>query len=45
MRPLRRFVPRVFNFTVKHRDDERFREEMKEHVALQAEENIRLQPY
>lgn len=41
MRPLKRLFARVRNFTTKRRGDERLREEMEEHLALQTEENIR----
>jgi hypothetical protein len=41
MRAVRRICARFFNFTTNRRGDERLREEMKEHVTLQKEENIR----
>ncbi|MGH9344747.1 MAG: ADOP family duplicated permease [Terriglobia bacterium] len=41
MRSLRRLFARISNFAAKRRGDERLREEMKEHVALQTEENMR----
>ncbi|MGA7155419.1 MAG: ABC transporter permease [Acidobacteriaceae bacterium] len=41
MRALRRFFSRFVNVTAKRRGDERLREEMKEHVTLQTEENMR----
>src|SRR6202451_3916193 len=41
MRFLRRFFIRLSNFTTGRRDDQRLREEMAEHVALQTEENLR----
>ncbi len=41
MRFLRRFFIRLSNFTSGKRADQRLREEMAEHVALQAEENLR----
>jgi predicted permease len=42
MKPFKRLLARVRNFTTKHRGDERLREEMEEHLALQTEENIRV---
>src|ERR1700724_1297062 len=41
MKPLKRLFARVRNFTTKRRGDERLREEIEEHLALQREENIR----
>ncbi len=41
MRSLRRFFARLSNFAMKRPDDERLREEIEEHIALQTEENIR----
>jgi predicted permease len=41
MRFLRRFFIRLSNFTTGRRADQRLREEMAEHVALQTEENLR----
>lgn len=41
MSALRRFLSRLGNFVSSRRDDERLREEIKEHIALQTEENIR----
>jgi hypothetical protein len=41
MRLLRRFLARLKNFATGRRDDQRLREEMEEHLALQAEENLR----
>ncbi len=41
MKPLKRLFARVRNFTTKRRGDERLREEIEEHLALQTEENIR----
>jgi putative ABC transport system permease protein len=41
MRFLRRFFIRLSNFTTGRRADQRIREEMAEHVALQTEENLR----
>ena len=41
MRFLRRFFIRLSNFTTGRRADQRLREEMAEHLALQTEENLR----
>src|SRR6202453_707559 len=41
MRFLRRFFIRLSNFTTGRRADQRLQEEMAEHLALQAEENLR----
>ena len=41
MRPLNRFLVRIWNFTTGHRNDERLREELDQHIALQTEENVR----
>lgn len=41
MRPLKRLLSRIWNFTVNRRGDSRLREEIEEHIELQAEENIR----
>ena len=41
MRFLRRFLIRLSNFTTGRRSDQRLHEEMAEHLALQAEENLR----
>ena len=41
MKFLRRFLVRLSNFTAGRRADERLKEEMAEHVALQTEENLR----
>src|ERR1700677_3933945 len=41
MKFLRRFFIRLSNFTAGRRADERVREEMAEHLALQTEENLR----
>src|ERR1700724_96231 len=38
---LRRFFIRLSNFTTGRRADQRLREEMAEHLALQTEENLR----
>ena len=41
MRFLRRFFIRLWNFATGRRADQRFREELAEHLALQTEENLR----
>ncbi|MGB6687298.1 MAG: ABC transporter permease [Terracidiphilus sp.] len=41
MRFLRRFLARLANFAKNRRADQRLREEMAEHIALQTEENLR----
>ena len=41
MRSLNRFLKRLTNFLTRRRDDQRLREEIKEHLALQTEENLR----
>jgi predicted permease len=41
MRSLRRFLSRLGYFVTRRRDDERLREEIEEHIALQTEENLR----
>lgn len=41
MRILNRLFARMWNFGLGIRDDERLREEMEAHVAMQAEENVR----
>jgi hypothetical protein len=41
MKLLKRLFARVRNFTTKRRGDERLREEMEEHLALQTEQNVR----
>jgi predicted permease len=41
MRALNRFFTRLLNFVSRRRDDERLREEMESHLAIQAAENIR----
>ena len=41
MKFLRRFFIRLSNFTTGRRADQRLREEMAEHLALQTEENLR----
>jgi predicted permease len=39
--PLRRFLARLVNVASPRRDDERFREEIEQHLALQTAENLR----
>src|SRR5580658_2359223 len=39
--PLRRFLARLVNLASPRRDDELFREEIEEHLALQTAENLR----
>ena len=41
MRALKRFFARIRNFVVSRHGDERLREEMEWHIALQTEENVR----
>ncbi len=41
MRFLRRFLERLANFATRRRGDQRLREEMEEHLALQTAENLR----
>jgi putative ABC transport system permease protein len=41
MRSLRRFLTRLFNSATRRGQDERLREEIDQHLALQTEENIR----
>ncbi|MHB8413010.1 MAG: ADOP family duplicated permease [Candidatus Acidiferrales bacterium] len=41
MRFLRRFLTRLANFLTGRRDDERLKEEIEEHIALQTTENIK----
>ena len=41
MRSLKRFLTRLGNFATRRRDDERLREEIEEHIALQTDENLR----
>ena len=41
MKPLNRFVRRVRNVWARRQDDNRLREEMQQHLALQTEENVR----
>lgn len=42
MKSLNRFLRRLLNFTTRRRVDERLREEIESHIAMQAEENIRV---
>jgi hypothetical protein len=41
MRFLRRWWKRTRNFSTGQRDDQRLREEMEQHIALQTDENLR----
>jgi len=41
MKSLRRFLSRLGHFVTRRRDDERLREEIAEHLALQTAENLR----
>jgi len=41
MKSLRRFLSRLGYFVTRRRDDQRLREEIEEHIALQTEENLR----
>jgi predicted permease len=41
MKSLRRFLSRFVNLATRRRDDERLREEIAEHIALQTAENLR----
>jgi hypothetical protein len=41
MRSLRRFFTRLFNLASRRVHDERLREEIEEHIALQTAENLR----
>src|SRR5438876_7760843 len=41
MKSLRRFFTRMFNSAASRAQDERFREEIEEHIALQTAENLR----
>lgn len=41
MKSLRRFFTRVFNVTARRAQEERIREEIQEHIALQTAENLR----
>jgi hypothetical protein len=42
MRSLSRFLNRVINLTTRRMQDERLREEIEEHIALQTAENLRV---
>ena len=41
MRALKRLLARIQNFTTGHRVDDRLREEIEQHLAMQTDENIR----
>jgi predicted permease len=41
MKSLRRFLSRTSHFVTRRRDDERLRQEIEEHIALQTEESLR----
>ena len=41
MKTLKRFLARAANFAARRRNDERLREEMEAHIAMQTEENLR----
>jgi hypothetical protein len=41
MKSLRRFFARLANFATRRAQDERLREEIDEHIALQTAENLR----
>jgi predicted permease len=41
MKSLRRFLSRLVHFVARRRDDDRLREEIAGHIALQTEENLR----
>ena len=41
MKALKRFFTRIFNTATRRKQEERLREEIAEHVALQTEENVR----
>ena len=41
MKALKRFFTRLFNTAARRQQEERLREEIAEHVALQTEENVR----
>src|SRR5882762_3854363 len=41
MKSLRRFLTRLFNLAARRAQDERLREEIEEHIALQTAENLR----
>jgi len=40
MKPVRRFFARLGNWASQRRLDERLKEEMEEHLAMQAEDNL-----
>src|SRR5258708_30958320 len=42
MRPLRRFLTRLFNSGIRRAHEERLREEIEQHIALQTAENLRV---
>jgi macrolide transport system ATP-binding/permease protein len=42
MRALRRFLSKISNFAAARQDNDRLREEMEEHIAMQTDENLRL---
>jgi len=42
MRALRRFLTRLANFAMRRHDDQRLKEEIEEHLALQTAENLRV---
>src|SRR5271168_694684 len=41
MRSLKRFLTRLMNLATRQTHDERLREEIEEHIALQTDENLR----
>ena len=41
MTPLRRFLARLLNPAMRRRDQDRLREEIEEHLALQTADNVR----
>ena len=41
MKSLKRFFTRLFNTATRRAQDERLREEIEEHIALQTAENLR----
>ena len=41
MRALRRMCARIWNLAIRRRENERLREEMEQHIAMQTEENLR----
>ena len=41
MKSLRRFLNRLFNSAARQAQEERLKEEIAEHIALQTEENLR----